>query len=64
MPAWDLLDADPYRAAWKPAHGYFSMNMVSSRGCPYRCNWCAKPIWGDSLPLPLRPSCGARRCAR
>ncbi len=48
MPAWDLIDAEPYRAAWTEAHGYFSMNMVSSRGCPYRCNWCAKPIWGDS----------------
>lgn len=47
-PAWDLIDAEPYREAWMGAHGYFSMNMVSSRGCPYRCNWCAKPIWGDS----------------
>ncbi len=48
MPAWDLIDAAPYRRAWTSAHGYFSLNMVSSRGCPYRCNWCAKPIWGDS----------------
>ena len=48
MPAWDLIDAEPYRQAWTAAHGYFSMNMVSSRGCPYRCNWCAKPIWGDT----------------
>ena len=48
MPAWDLVDAGPYRAAWMAAHGSFAMNMVSSRGCPYRCNWCAKPIWGDS----------------
>src|SRR5262249_40664550 len=30
------------------AHGYFSLNLVSSRGCPYRCNWCAKPIYGDT----------------
>src|SRR6185503_5152159 len=28
-------------------HGYFSMNMVTTRGCPYSCNWCAKPIWGQ-----------------
>lgn len=48
VPAWDLIDAGPYRQAWTSAHGYFSINMVSSRGCPYRCNWCAKPIWGDS----------------
>ena len=47
MPARDLIDMEPYRAAWRKAHGYFSMNVVASRGCPYRCNWCAKPISGD-----------------
>jgi radical SAM superfamily enzyme YgiQ (UPF0313 family) len=25
------------------------MNLVASRGCPYRCNWCARPIYGDSF---------------
>ncbi len=47
-PAWDLVDMNQYRDAWRAAHGYFSLNMVSSRGCPYRCNWCSKPIWGDA----------------
>ena len=46
-PARDLVDVAPYCEAWKSAHGYFSMNAVASRGCPYRCNWCAKPISGD-----------------
>jgi radical SAM superfamily enzyme YgiQ (UPF0313 family) len=22
------------------------MNVAASRGCPWRCNWCAKPTWG------------------
>src|SRR5215831_19979080 len=48
MPAWDLLEAEPYRRAWTRAHGFFSLNLVSSRGCPYRCNWCAKPIYGGN----------------
>jgi anaerobic magnesium-protoporphyrin IX monomethyl ester cyclase len=47
LPAWDLVDVAQYRQAWQQAHGYFSLNVVSSRGCPYRCNWCAKPIYGD-----------------
>jgi anaerobic magnesium-protoporphyrin IX monomethyl ester cyclase len=51
FPARDLIDADQYRTAWKTAHGYFSMNIVASRGCPYRCNWCAKPIYGDSFAV-------------
>jgi radical SAM superfamily enzyme YgiQ (UPF0313 family) len=48
LPAWDLADIPRYREAWKTAHGYFSLNMASSRGCPFRCNWCAKPIHGNS----------------
>ena len=47
-PAWHLVDVERYRAAWNEAHGIFSLNMASSRGCPYRCNWCAKPIYGNS----------------
>ncbi|HEY8587629.1 MAG TPA: radical SAM protein [Rhodanobacter sp.] len=46
-PAWDLIDIDRYRAMWRERHGYFSLNMAASRGCPFRCNWCAKPIWGN-----------------
>ena len=45
--AWDLVDMDRYRAVWRKAHGYFSLNMAASRGCPFRCTWCAKPIWGN-----------------
>jgi radical SAM superfamily enzyme YgiQ (UPF0313 family) len=47
MPAWDLVDADQYRQVWLKAHGFFCLNLVTSRGCPYRCNWCAKPIYGS-----------------
>ncbi|KAB7769411.1 B12-binding domain-containing radical SAM protein [Xanthomonas maliensis] len=46
-PAWDLLDMPRYRAFWRQRHGHFSLNMAASRGCPFRCNWCAKPIWGN-----------------
>jgi anaerobic magnesium-protoporphyrin IX monomethyl ester cyclase len=46
LPAWDLVDADEYRRAWRNAHGRVSWNMVTSRGCPYGCNWCAKPVFG------------------
>ena len=51
FPARDLIDVDQYRNAWEKSHGYFSLNIVASRGCPYRCNWCAKPIYGDSFAV-------------
>jgi len=47
FPAWDLVDVQKYRALWLERHGYYSVNMVTTRGCPYSCNWCAKPIWGQ-----------------
>jgi anaerobic magnesium-protoporphyrin IX monomethyl ester cyclase len=47
FPAWDLVDIERYRRVWVDAHGYFSLNMAASRGCPFRCTWCAKPIWGN-----------------
>jgi anaerobic magnesium-protoporphyrin IX monomethyl ester cyclase len=47
FPAWDLVDIARYRAIWLEHHGYYSMNVATSRGCPYHCNWCAKPIWGQ-----------------
>ena len=46
MPAWDLIDLSRYRVKWKAHHGRFELNIATSRGCPFHCNWCAKPIWG------------------
>lgn len=51
IPARDLIDFSKYRDAWKSTHGFFSLNLVASRGCPFRCNWCAKPIFGDSFQI-------------
>jgi anaerobic magnesium-protoporphyrin IX monomethyl ester cyclase len=46
LPAWDLVDVAQYRAAWTSAHGRLSWNIVTTRGCPFHCNWCAKPLYG------------------
>jgi anaerobic magnesium-protoporphyrin IX monomethyl ester cyclase len=47
FPAWDIIDLEPYRKIWLGSAGYFSMNMGTTRGCPFKCNWCAKPIYGN-----------------
>lgn len=47
LPAWDLIDIEPYRQLWMKHAGYFSLNIATTRGCPFKCNWCAKPIYGN-----------------
>lgn len=47
LPAWDLVDIKPYRECWLEHRGYFSLNVGTTRGCPFKCNWCAKPIYGN-----------------
>lgn len=46
-PAWDLVDMEAYRQIWLKKHSRFSLNIATTRGCPYKCNWCAKPIYGN-----------------
>lgn len=47
LPAWDLVDVAAYKDIWLKHNGYFTLNIATTRGCPYKCNWCAKPIYGN-----------------
>lgn len=46
FPAWDRAPMQRYADTWRRAHGVWELNVSTARGCPYRCNWCAKPTWG------------------
>jgi len=46
FPERDLLDMDKYMQAWRDRHGHASLSLITSRGCPYRCTWCSKEIFG------------------
>ena len=47
LPAWDLVDMGSYQKIWKQSKKPFTLNIATTRGCPYKCNWCAKPIYGN-----------------
>jgi anaerobic magnesium-protoporphyrin IX monomethyl ester cyclase len=51
LPAWDLINFKDYRKVWKDKHSYFSINLATTRGCPYKCNWCAKPMYGNAYNM-------------
>ena len=49
IPAYHLLPWQSYRP--HPPHGMYRpfAAMVSSRGCPYRCAYCSKPVFGSKF---------------
>lgn len=47
MPAWDLVNLKPYKDIWESGGKQFTLNIATTRGCPFKCNWCAKPIYGN-----------------
>jgi len=45
-PARDLTDWPAYAAVTKRFHGASQTTVMTARGCPFRCTWCCKPIFG------------------
>jgi len=46
FPDRDAIDHQKYLDAWKTHHGASSINLITARGCPYRCNWCSHAVYG------------------
>jgi anaerobic magnesium-protoporphyrin IX monomethyl ester cyclase len=44
---WEVIDLESYRSIWKQGKFPFTLNISTTRGCPFKCNWCAKPIYGN-----------------
>jgi anaerobic magnesium-protoporphyrin IX monomethyl ester cyclase len=45
-PDREAIDHGLYLDAWKTHHGASSINLITARGCPYRCNWCSHAVYG------------------
>ncbi len=44
---WSVIDLEKYRKIWSQGKFPFTLNISTTRGCPFKCNWCAKPIYGN-----------------
>jgi anaerobic magnesium-protoporphyrin IX monomethyl ester cyclase len=40
------IDTGRYVDVWRRHHGAGSVNMITARGCPYRCRWCSHAVFG------------------
>jgi radical SAM superfamily enzyme YgiQ (UPF0313 family) len=49
FPARDMIDLAAYRRAWTSRHGFWSLSVITTRGCPYACAWCQKGVFGKSF---------------
>lgn len=43
-----LVDIPQYIDIWRRHHGMGSVNLITARGCPYKCRWCSHAVFGFS----------------
>ncbi len=49
FPAWDLIDFKKYTGSYQ-FRSRPNTSIVTSRGCPFNCVFCANPVWKLSKP--------------
>ena len=47
-PARQAINIGRYVETWRTHHGAGSVNFITARGCPFRCNWCSHQVYGQS----------------
>jgi anaerobic magnesium-protoporphyrin IX monomethyl ester cyclase len=40
------IDQARYVDVWREKHGMGSVNLITARGCPYKCDWCSHAVFG------------------
>ena len=45
-PDREQIDIARYVDVWRTHHGMGSVNLITARGCPYKCKWCSHAVFG------------------
>jgi anaerobic magnesium-protoporphyrin IX monomethyl ester cyclase len=48
-PSRELFDNSAYKKYYQKKFGYKTTAILTSRGCPFECDFCSKPIFGNKF---------------
>ncbi len=56
FPARELFDNQAYKDYYSKKFGYTTTSLITSRGCPFQCDFCSRPIFGNRFRSRTAPN--------